>query len=199
MNLQSTRLRARIPLLIAFATAAATGQVWLQATFATVRHPVSLGAANTMADPETVRAWYEQLIEHGTLDRMVATELVDLVWIVGLAGTMVMLTLVAAALLERRNPAASRRLVLLAPWAALPPASDLVENSISLVMLSDPLNVSAALVVAHATVSWVKVAAIVAVGVALPVYALWAAWIGGRANGGAEDALSPRVAATRAD
>ena len=82
---------------------AATGQAWLQATFATVRHPVTLGVANTTADAETVRGWYRVLLAQGTFDRMVATELVDLVWVSGVAATAVLLTVLAARLLERRN------------------------------------------------------------------------------------------------
>lgn len=62
------------------ATAALAAQLWLQATFRLVEHPVSLGAANLEADPGIVRGWYRTLMEHGTYGQMIRTEVVDLIW-----------------------------------------------------------------------------------------------------------------------
>jgi hypothetical protein len=185
-------------LVVAVATAA-TGQVWLQATFATVRHPVGLGVANTTADAETVRGWYRVLLGQGTLDRMVATELVDLVWVSGVAATAVLLTVLAARSLERRNPPAAGVLRRIAPWTALAPGLDLAENGLSLLMLGDPLGFPAPLAAAHAAVSWVKLAAMVGVGVGVPAFWLWSlrGYRGG-GRGGRVD-LPPRVAPSGPD
>lgn len=193
-----TMRELRTPLLsVLFAASVATaviGQVWLQATFATVRHPVTLAVANTTADPGTVRGWYRVLIEQGTLDRMVTTELVDYVWVLGLAASVVLLTVLVARLLRRRNPRASRLLSRLAPWAALAPGIDAIENALSLLMLADPLGFPDILAFAHAGVSWLKLAAIIAVSVALGVYALWAAWTGGDGSDRGSP-VPPRIAA----
>ncbi|WP_052731722.1 hypothetical protein [Devosia geojensis] len=191
-------LPALLVLLAAAVAIAVAGQVLLQATFASVKHPVSLFVANTTADPQTVRGWYSALVEQGTLERMVATELVDFVWIGGIACAVFLLTLTCARLLARRNPVASARLYGIAPWVTLAPLLDVVENGFSLLMLSDPMGFPDVLAYLHAAASWIKLAAIVAVATSLPSYALWAAWAGGR---GAErkDRLSPRVAAPGSD
>lgn len=164
------------PLLVAFLAAAVAvagaGQVWLQATFATVGHPVSLGVANTTADAEVVRSWYRQLLAQDTLDRMVMTELVDVVWVAGVVAVAVLGTALAARALERRDPRGAHVLRRLAPWTALAPGLDLVENALSLALLSDPLGFPAPLAAAHAAVAWAKLAAMVAVGVGVPAFAL---------------------------
>jgi hypothetical protein len=193
------RTRLLVTLLAAAVALAMVGQVWLQATFATVRHPMSLGVANTTADAETVRGWFRVLIAEGTLDRMVATELVDLVWVAGVVASVVLLTLLAARSLEGRNPPAARLLRRLAPWTAFAPGLDAVENGLSLVMLADPLGFPAPLAAAHAAVSWVKLAAMVAVGVGVPAFWLWS--LGGNRGGGCDGrvALSPRVTSAGPD
>jgi hypothetical protein len=183
-----------LTLLAAAVTVAVLGQVWLQATFATVRHPVPLGVANTTADPATVRGWYRALIDQGTLDRMVATELVDLMWIVGVSGSVVLLTLVAARLLEHRNPPAAHLLRRLAPWTALAPGLDVIENAISLAMLVRPLDVAAALAIGHAVVSWLKLVGMAGVGVGVLGYSLWSARSGGGGGRARRHRLPPRVA-----
>ncbi|OLT12375.1 hypothetical protein BJF78_03915 [Pseudonocardia sp. CNS-139] len=152
-------------------TVAVAGQVWLQATFATVRHPVALGVANAATDAPVVRGWLEVLLAQGTLDRMVATELVDLVWVVGVMASVVLLTLLAARHLETRAPRVARVLRRVAPWTALAPGLDLLENGLSLALLADPLGFPPVLAVAHGTVGTVKLAAMVAVGVVVP--GLW--------------------------
>jgi hypothetical protein len=186
--------------LLATAVAAAiTGQVWLQATFAAVRHPVTLGVANTTADAETVRGWYRVLLGQGTLDRMMATELVDLLWVAGIAASAVLLTLLAARSLEQRNPPAAAVLRRIAPWTALAPGLDLVENCLSLLMLGDPLGFPAPLAATHAGVSWVKLAAMVGVGAGVPAFWLWSLrGNGGGGRGGRVD-LPPRVAPSGPD
>ncbi len=165
------------------AVLAAVAQVWLQGTFATVGHPASLAASNTQADPLVVRDWFARLQAQGTLDRMVDTELVDLAWVVSLAMFLVSVTLLASRLLVRHNPAASRRLTRLAPWTAVAPALDLMENAFSLAMLADPAGFPDALAPVHATASWLKLAAIISVAVAVPAYTLWAATVGSGAHG----------------
>jgi hypothetical protein len=183
-----------LALLAAAVTVAVLGQVWLQATFATVRHPVPLGVASTTADPASVRGWYRVLTEQGTLDRMVAAELVDLVWIVGVSGSVVLLTLVAARLLGHRNPPAARLLRRLAPWTAVAPGLDVIENAFSFAMLARPLDVPAALAIGHAVVSWLKLAGMVSVGVGVLGYSLWSACSGGGGGRARRDRLPPRIA-----
>lgn len=161
------RHRLAVALVVA-GLAAVAAQIWLQATFATVDHPVPLGTANTTADPATLRGWYATLAAQGTLDRMVATELVDLAWIAALAAVAVLATRLAAHSLRRRNPPVSRLLTRAAPWTALAPGLDLVENTLSLAMLADPTGFPDALAPAHAAVSWLKLAAVVGVAVLVP-------------------------------
>jgi hypothetical protein len=159
-------------LVVGFGTAVAAAvaaQVWLQATFASVRHPASLATANTTGDPAVVRGWYATLVEQGTLSRMVATELVDLAWIAALAAVLVLGTTLAARGVRRRSPQLSGMLARAAPWTALAPGLDLLENALSLVMLSNPHGFPDALAPAHAAVSWAKLAAVVAVPATLGV------------------------------
>lgn len=150
------------------------GQVALQLMFAQVRHPVSLAAANLTGDPATVRGWYRVLIEQGTLDRMVLTEVVDYLWMAGLGGCLVLITLLAAELLRRRNPPARARLRRIAPLMITAPAVDAVENALSLIMLGDPTGFPDPLAYAHATVSAIKLAAAVGSATVVPAYAVWA-------------------------
>lgn len=171
-RLSTSALVAMLGLAVGVAVA---GQVLLQATFATVRHPVALGIANTTSNADTLRAWYQVLRAQGTLDRMVATELVDLIWVTGAAACVVLLALLAARLLERRNPDAARLLRRIAPWTALAPGLDVVENVLSLAMLAEPVAFPAALAAAHAAVSSVKLAAMILVAVAVPAFSLWSA------------------------
>ncbi len=151
---------------------AVLGQILVQRTFAGVRHPVTLAEANLGFDAETVRGHYRVLAAQGTLDRMVATELVDVIWSVGLAASLTMIVLTAAALLRHRNPAGSRRLRRMAPLMALAPACDVVENSVSLVMLSDPFGFPEVLAPLHAGFSVAKLTFAAASATLAPVYAI---------------------------
>lgn len=153
----------------------AFGQILLQSSFRQTCHPVSLFRANTTADPARIRDWSATLSAQGTLNRMIAVEITDLIWIAGLAATAILMTLLAARLLRRRNPAASDRLYRIAPYTALAPALDLVENVVSLAMLSDPTGFPDTLAHLHAAASWAKLAAIGTVATAIPAYAICAA------------------------
>ncbi len=165
--------RAELPTLLVGAVGLAVfGQVLVQRTFATVRHPVTLIDANLTFDPETVRGYYEVLAAQGTLDRMVATELVDFVWPAGLAASLIMIVLSVAALLRHRNPAGASRLRRMAPLMALAPACDIIENSISLVMLSDPFGFPGGLAPLHGGFSVAKVTFAVASAILAPAYAV---------------------------
>ncbi|MHA6628795.1 hypothetical protein ACU61A_25425 [Pseudonocardia sichuanensis] len=159
-------------LLAAAVVMAVVAQVLLQSVFATVRHPVALGVANTTGDAELVRSWHRRLLAQGTLEEMVATELVDLLWIAALAAVAVLATALAARLLAPHDPWGASVLRRSAPWTALAPGLDLLENALSLAMLADPLGFPAWLAAAHASVSRAKLAAVVAVAVGVPAFAL---------------------------
>ncbi|MFC7625459.1 hypothetical protein [Microlunatus sp. GCM10028923] len=181
------------------AVLAALAQVAVQRTFAEVRHPVSLGQANTTADPGIVRGWYRQLREQDTFGWMVATELVDCLWVAAVASFVLLGTLLLSRLVSRRNPAAACLLRRAAPWVALAPALDLLENGLSLAMLADPAGFADWLAVAHAAVSRVKLGAMIAVGVAVPGFALVAYVLGGGGRDDGEGAVPPRLAARNPD
>lgn len=151
------------------------GQAALQLMFAQVRHPVPLAVANLTGDPDTLRGWYRVLVEQGTLDRMVITEIVDYLWMAGLGACLVLVTLLAAELLRRRNPPARLRLRQIAPWMIAAPVVDTIENALSLIMLSDPVGFPDPLAYAHATASVIKTVAAVTSATVVPAYAGWAA------------------------
>ncbi|WP_232668726.1 hypothetical protein [Pseudonocardia sp. TRM90224] len=167
-----------LALLTGSAGLAAVGQVLVQRTFAEVRHPVTLAEANLTFDAATVRGHYQVLVAQGTLPRMVATELVDFIWSVGLASSLIMIVLTVAALLRHRNPAGSRRLRRMAPLMALAPACDVVENSVSLMMLSDPFGFPEVLAPLHAGFSVAKLTLAAASATLAPAYAVVAAAMG---------------------
>lgn len=151
---------------------AAAAQVWLQLTFQQVGHPVSLWAANVEADPTVVRGWYQLLMENGTYLLMIRTEVVDLVWAVCLGVTLVAIYRLVGRLLARVDEPIARGLHRWAPLAALGPAFDLVENAVSLAMLTEPAGFPAAWAVLHATVSWLKVGCSIASAVVGPTLAV---------------------------
>lgn len=191
--------RSLAPALGLAAVLAALTQVAVQRTFAAVRHPVSLGRANTTADPDLIRGWYHLLQEQGTFGWMVATELVDLGWVVAVATFVLLGTLLLSRLVARRNQPAADLLRRAAPWLALAPGLDLLENGLSLTMLADPEGFPDGLALAHAAVSRVKLGAMIAVGVAGPGFALVAYALGGGGRDGGEDDVPPRLAAPDPD
>lgn len=197
MSGRRTTLGLAVGLAIA-AIAAVLAQVLLQRSFAAVDHPVSLAEANITADAATVRGWYRVLVGQGTLDQLVFTERIDYLWMIALGTTVVLATLLAARLLRFRNPLASRRLRRLAPWTALAPGIDGVENVLSLIMLSDPFGFPDHLAVAHAWISRLKLAAILLAAVVAPGYAL-AAMLTGKGERDGEDAVSPRLPSASPD
>jgi hypothetical protein len=156
------------------------GQILVQRTFATVQHPTSLFEANLTMNPDEVRGHYAVLEERGTFDNMVRTELVDFVWMAGLALFVFSVTTLVAKLLRTRSPVASGRLMRWAPWTPLVAAFDVVENAGSLAMLADPWGFPDWLAYVHAGASVFKLAATVVVAVGIPAYALIAAVRGGR-------------------
>lgn len=148
-------------------------QLWMQATFREVRHPVALGPANLEPDPGVVREWYGVLVEQGTYLQMIRTELVDSVWATSLAIATWLLPCLFAALLRRRSPDVSAFLLRWSPLFALAGVLDLVENGISLVMLTDPWGFPDVLAPLHAGVSVAKLSAAIAtpvVGLSLSAY-----------------------------
>ncbi|MFD1718752.1 hypothetical protein [Georgenia deserti] len=175
------------------ATAALAAQLWLQATFRLVEHPVSLGAANLEADPGIVRGWYRTLMEHGTYGQMIRTEVVDLIWPVTLAATLFCLYRLVGGLLRRHRPRAASLIYRLAPLGIVGPAFDLVENAFSLAMLTDPFGFPDWWAAAHVWASWAKIAGSVAAGVVGPTLTVVALVRGRTEQRTADDgALSPR-------
>ncbi|MBE1878335.1 hypothetical protein [Myceligenerans pegani] len=148
------------------ALAAAGVQIWLQATFRLAHHPVPLAQANLEADPAVVRGWYEQLLAQGTYLQFVRAELVDLLWPACLAGALVSLYRLIGGLLRVLDPPVARLLVRLAPFAAVGPAFDVVENGFSLAMLTDPTGFPDWWATAHVVASWCKLAGSVLAAVA---------------------------------
>lgn len=140
------------------ALAAAGVQLWLQATFRLVDHPVPLAQANLEAEPAVVRGWYEQLMAQGTYLQFVRTELVDLFWPVCLGAALVSLYRLIGGLVRELHPPIARLLFRLAPFAAVGPAFDVVENGFSLAMLTDPSGFPDWWASAHVAASWCKLA-----------------------------------------
>lgn len=155
---------------------ALAAQVTLQRTFAAVNHPVALAAANAESDPQTVRAWYAQLMDQGTYLQMVRTESVDLLWAVALGAAVVALYRFIAGMVQSVDEPISMLLFRLAPLAALGPACDLLENAFSLGMLTDPDGFPGWWPAAQTVLHWTKLSLAVAsalVGVGLAVIALF--------------------------
>src|SRR5699024_2754348 len=108
----SRRLGWQFAIVLALALAA---QLNMQATFAQVNHPFALGLANLEADVAVVRGWYAQLMDQGTYLQFVRTELVDMVWAVGLAAALVTLYRLVGGLLRDVHPPIGRGLFRWAP------------------------------------------------------------------------------------
>lgn len=178
----------------AAAVGAALVQFNLQQTFAAVKHPVPLGAANLEADVQVVRGWYRILMEQGTYLQMVRTELVDLAWPLLLGATIVLIYRFTAGLLRTVHPPISAWLYRWAPIWAIGPVFDLLENGFSLAMLTDPFGFPDWWAVAHVAASWSKIVGSVAAAIVGPTLAVIALVTARRARKAtdAQQALSPR-------
>lgn len=173
-------ITACIVALVVSIGGAVIAQVALQSTFADVDHPVALSQANLTTDAATARGYLDVLQDQGTLGQMVRTELVDFAWIAALMSGYFFITLTVGKLLQRRNATAGSRLVGIAPFIALIPGIDALENTLSLSMLADPENFPDWLATAHGGVSWTKAILAVVVPASLVLYTIVGAIGGGK-------------------
>jgi hypothetical protein len=115
-------------------------QAWLDGFYARSEFPVPFYFGQTRFDGEAIKGFYQVLIEKGTLDIYVQTQLVDYVF---MATTFLSFFCLAAAVMRTTRAVYSkgvlvkiaRLFVWLAPTAAI---MDALENLVSFVMLADP-------------------------------------------------------------
>lgn len=127
-------LRFLVPISLTLAVA---GNVLVSASFEAARYPVSLFEAQLAFSGPQIKEHYVTLIEQGTLDIFVRTQLLDFVFIVGLMLTYFFLHVATA---RAHQPGSFWRRFALALAVVLPilATSDALENLTSFIMLADP-------------------------------------------------------------
>ena len=160
--------------LLTFAQAR-VAQIWLDGFYARSEFPVPYYIGQTRFNGETIKGYYQVLIEKGTLDIYVQTQLVDYVF---MAATFLSFFCLAAAVMRSVRSvftegwllSIARVFVWLAPCAAV---MDALENLVSFFMLANPTDFADWLAIPYsafavskfaifaATYAWVLVAIVV--------------------------------------
>ncbi len=145
--------------ILAWAVSRAT-QVWLDGFYTRSKFPVSFFEGQTTFDAIELKGYYAHMIEQGTLDIYVQTQLVDFVF---MATSFVSLLVLAGAAL-RTLPRAlhgtkvfsvATAMLVIVPLA---PAFDAIENLTSFIMLADPQGFSDWLVMPYSAFAVTKFA-----------------------------------------
>ncbi|GAB3756462.1 hypothetical protein GCM10028864_38670 [Microlunatus parietis] len=160
------------------ASAALAAQLWLQATYRQVEAPVALAVYGLETDAATLRGWYADLAERSRLLLLIRTEVVDLLWAVALAATLISLVHLVAGIGARQKPRLTEAMRRWAPLFALGPTFDLIENAFSLAMLTDPAGFPNWWAMAHGTASRLKFgfsALSAVIGLTLTAVVVWSA------------------------
>jgi hypothetical protein len=127
----------------------------LNAAYAASGFPVAYWQAQLSFNHEQLKGWYAFLVDKGTLDLYVHTQLIDFVFI----ASVLLLHTAALLALSRGLPAQSKARQALV-WAALlstiAPLADAVENGISFVMLANPTGFEPWLAIAYSTFAALK-------------------------------------------
>lgn len=115
-------------------------QSWLDASYANSQFPVPFYIGQTTFDANELKAYYQVLLDKGTLDIYLKTQLIDYVF---MAGTFVSFFCLASAVMQSlklaRMPTLFIRIAIFFVWfAPLAAAFDALENLVSFIMLADP-------------------------------------------------------------
>jgi hypothetical protein len=149
---------------------------WLNASYALSRFPVPYHTAQLSFDGLKIKAWYAQLIEWGTLDIYVQTQLIDHIFIA------TVFVLHAAALLwtSRLFPAdhRGRRWMVIASLLSMAaPLADTLENLVSYAMLSNPSGFANGLALLYSSLAAVKFAMFTFAYIAWPIGIAAGLWV----------------------
>jgi len=109
----------------------------LDASYAASQHPVDYATGQTAFDGATIKGYYAQMIETGTLDIYRTTQVIDFGFILAIVCMgLFVCTLIARA---AREGSWGRRVGLIAGLCAIVGAlSDAIENGWSFIMLANP-------------------------------------------------------------
>ena len=154
-----------LPLLV-LAPLAAGSILWFQwtkgqldASYAASGHPVDYMTGQTSFSGETIKGYYAAMIESGTLDVYVRTQLIDFAFIIGfLAIGLCVCTLIARL---SRAESFGRRIGIWAGLAfVLGGISDMIENGWSFIMLANPSDFADWLAIPYSSFAVLKFALI---------------------------------------
>ena len=147
--------------VLAYGASTAAGMV-LNASYSESRFPVPYYVGQTTFDAAVTKSHYAQLIEMGTLDIFVRTQLIDFAYMITMFVTLLMFGGAAARLLKWRfNTHWLTGIALGVMWlTSLGPIFDALENAVSFVMLADPLGFPDWLIYPYSSFAVVKFALI---------------------------------------
>ena len=164
----------RLPVLAhGGATAVAFGafqwvRVQLDASYAASGHPVDYATGQLTFDARTIEGYYAVMIEAGTLDIYVRTQIIDF----GFIACMMALSLLLGTLVARLGGRGSLgwRLGIGAAVLGVAGASfDVVENLLSFAMLARPQDIPQALALAYSSAAAAKFALLTLAMAAVPL------------------------------
>ena len=155
-------------------------QAVLNVFYAKSLYPVPYYEGQLAFDASKIEGWLAWMIEHDTLGIYVQTQLVDFGFIVGVAAFHAF----ALALLARLLPAGGWRstAVALIVVGVAAPASDVLENLASFVMLANPTDISPAVALVYSSFAAAKFACFAIVYAWMPVALVVAAVSAARAR-----------------
>ena len=135
----------------------------LDAAYSASKYPVDYATGQLAFDADRLAAYYGVMQEAGTLSLYWRAQFIDF----GFIASMILLGLTLGSLVARvgRSGSLGRKIGLAAVVFAITGASfDIIENLLSFVLLSDPQNLSNAVVFAYSSTAAVKFAALAGFG-----------------------------------
>ena len=158
---QQLQSKFTAPQLIVMSLLALLFNLWatelLNASYATSGFPVPYWQAQLSFDANKLKAWYQVLIERGTLDRYIQTQHIDFVFI----ASVLILHVVVLLAISRALPSNSwmrRAMIGAAMLSTIAPMADALENGMSYIMLANPANFAEGLAWAYSSVAAIKFA-----------------------------------------
>jgi hypothetical protein len=149
-------LKLAIIVLFAFIFNLAASE-WLNASYIESKFPVPYYEAQLSFDHLKLKAWYAFLISKGTLSNYVQTQHIDFVFIVSVLFLHFFALLFVAKLIP--STVKWHQLTLMAALlSTIAPLSDALENVVSYLMLSNPLNFSSYLALIYSSFAATKFA-----------------------------------------
>ncbi len=147
-------LKLAVIVLLAFAFNLAASE-WLNASYSSSQFPVPYFEAQLSFDHLKLKAWYAELIAKGTLSTYIRTQHIDFVFIV----SVLFLHFFAILFVAKLIPIGSKwhKLALIAALlSAIAPLADALENLVSYLMLTNPLDFNSYLAIIYSSFAAIK-------------------------------------------